>query len=209
MTITALFATAGATNGGLYPAQGLTEQLAKTRQFPEFMGRKWGGRYPAGLMIAAIVCIAGVHTGPRRLGPDRRPILRLDPKSLLGHLGKLRNARAELVPQPGQLGHPVRHLHGVLERLHPDPGRLPARLPVDLLHTLADGGGHRPLQGILQPLLPLHDPLGQPLRLPLETGQPGVARLQRGIDLIWVVASQGARKTLLRHEREAKSGFGR
>jgi amino acid transporter len=58
MTITALFATAGATNGGLYPAQGLTEQLAKTRQFPGFMGRRWGGRYPAGLMIVAIICIA-------------------------------------------------------------------------------------------------------------------------------------------------------
>ena len=58
MTITALFATAGATNGGLYPAQGLTEQLAETRQLPAAMGRKWGGRYPAGLMIAAIVCIA-------------------------------------------------------------------------------------------------------------------------------------------------------
>ena len=58
MTITALFATAGATNGGLYPAQGLTEQLAKTGQLPAAMGRKWGGRYPAGLMIAAILCIA-------------------------------------------------------------------------------------------------------------------------------------------------------
>jgi amino acid transporter len=58
MTITALFATAGATNGGLYPAQGLTEQLAKTRQLPALMGRRWGGRYPAGLMIAAILCIA-------------------------------------------------------------------------------------------------------------------------------------------------------
>ena len=58
MTITALFATAGATNGGLYPARGLTEQLAKTKQFPGFMGRTWGGRYPAGLMIVAIICIA-------------------------------------------------------------------------------------------------------------------------------------------------------
>ena len=58
MTITALFATAGATNGGLYPAQGLTEQLAKTRQLPGFMGARWGGRYPAGLMIVAIICIA-------------------------------------------------------------------------------------------------------------------------------------------------------
>ena len=30
MTITALFATAGATNAGLYPAQGLCERLAET-----------------------------------------------------------------------------------------------------------------------------------------------------------------------------------
>ena len=57
MSITALFATAGATNGGLYPAPGLSEQLAKTRQFPPLMGRKLGRRLSAGLMIAAVACL--------------------------------------------------------------------------------------------------------------------------------------------------------
>ena len=34
MSVTALFATAGATNAGLYPAAGLSERLAETGQFP-------------------------------------------------------------------------------------------------------------------------------------------------------------------------------
>ena len=34
MSVTALFATAGATNAGLYPAAGLCEQMATTGQFP-------------------------------------------------------------------------------------------------------------------------------------------------------------------------------
>jgi len=53
MTVTALFATAGATNAGLYPAQGLSERLAETGQFPPLMARKLGGRASAGLVIAA------------------------------------------------------------------------------------------------------------------------------------------------------------
>ena len=57
MTVTALFATAGATNAGLYPAQGLSERLAETGQFPPLMARKFGGRASAGLLIAAAVCI--------------------------------------------------------------------------------------------------------------------------------------------------------
>ncbi len=55
MGITGLFATAGATNGGLYPAVGLTEQLAQTRQFPPLMGRRLRGRYPVGLLLTAVV----------------------------------------------------------------------------------------------------------------------------------------------------------
>lgn len=43
MSITALFATAGATNDGLYPAPGLCERLAETGQFPPPMARKLGG----------------------------------------------------------------------------------------------------------------------------------------------------------------------
>jgi amino acid transporter len=52
MSVTALFATAGATNAGLYPAPGLTEYLASTGQFPTLMGRRLG-RASVGLLIAA------------------------------------------------------------------------------------------------------------------------------------------------------------
>jgi amino acid transporter len=57
MTVTALFATAGATNAGLYPAQGLSERLAETGQFPALMARKLKGRVSAGLLIEAAVCL--------------------------------------------------------------------------------------------------------------------------------------------------------
>jgi amino acid transporter len=57
MSITALFATAGATNAGLYPAPGLSERLAETGQFPPLMARKLGGRASAGLLIQAAVCV--------------------------------------------------------------------------------------------------------------------------------------------------------
>jgi L-asparagine transporter-like permease len=57
MTVTALFATAGATNAGLYPAQGLSERLAETGQFPPLMARKLGGRVSAGLLIQAAICL--------------------------------------------------------------------------------------------------------------------------------------------------------
>ena len=59
MTVTALFATAGATNSGLYPATGLSDHLASTGQFPTLMARRLGGRAPFGLIIlaAAIVVV--------------------------------------------------------------------------------------------------------------------------------------------------------
>jgi amino acid transporter len=57
MAITALFATAGATNGGLYPATGLSDRLAETGQFPGLMARRLGGRASAGLLIAAAACL--------------------------------------------------------------------------------------------------------------------------------------------------------
>jgi len=57
MSITALFATAGATNAGLYPAAGLSERLAETGQFPPLMARKAGGRASAGLLIQAAACV--------------------------------------------------------------------------------------------------------------------------------------------------------
>jgi amino acid transporter len=57
MTVTALFATAGATNSGLYPAAGLAEQMASVGQFPPVMGRKLGGRAPFGILVTAAVAI--------------------------------------------------------------------------------------------------------------------------------------------------------
>jgi amino acid transporter len=57
MSITALFATAGATNAGLYPAPGLCERLAETGQFPPLMARKLGGRASNGLLLQAAVCV--------------------------------------------------------------------------------------------------------------------------------------------------------
>jgi amino acid transporter len=55
MTVTALFATSGATNAGLYPAAGLCEQMAAVGEFPPAMGRRLGGRLPMGLLITAVI----------------------------------------------------------------------------------------------------------------------------------------------------------
>src|SRR6187397_1044521 len=57
MTVTALFATAGATNSGLYPATGLSDHLASSGQFPTVMARRLGGRAPFGLIIVAAAII--------------------------------------------------------------------------------------------------------------------------------------------------------
>jgi amino acid transporter len=53
MSVTALFATAGATNAGLYPAPGLCEQMAAVGQFPPALGRRLGNRLPMGLVVTA------------------------------------------------------------------------------------------------------------------------------------------------------------
>src|SRR5262252_5957103 len=60
MTITALFATAGATNAGLYPAVGLCDRLVETGQFPPLMARRLGGRASSGLLIQAVACLVMV-----------------------------------------------------------------------------------------------------------------------------------------------------
>jgi len=57
MTVTALFATAGATNSGLYPATGLGEQMAAAGQFPPIMGRRVGGRASMGILVTAVSAI--------------------------------------------------------------------------------------------------------------------------------------------------------
>lgn len=59
MSVTGLFATAGATNSGIYPAGGLSIQLASAGRFPPFMGRSWG-KAPVGMlvMVAATLVLA-------------------------------------------------------------------------------------------------------------------------------------------------------
>ena len=63
MSVTALFATAGATNAGLYPAAGLCEQMAAGGQFPPALGRRVGARCrrrgPGGHRGVAIVLAVG------------------------------------------------------------------------------------------------------------------------------------------------------
>jgi amino acid transporter len=54
MSVTGLFATAGATNAGLYPAGGLCEEMATIGQFPPAMGRRLGARVPIGLVMTAV-----------------------------------------------------------------------------------------------------------------------------------------------------------
>src|SRR6185369_13969548 len=53
MSVTALFATAGATNSGLYPATGLAEEMASAGQFPPVMGTRVAGRAPVGILLTA------------------------------------------------------------------------------------------------------------------------------------------------------------
>ncbi|MET0837691.1 MAG: APC family permease [Marmoricola sp.] len=57
MSVTALFATAGATNSGLYPAAGLADQMASVGQFPPLMGRRVAGRVPMGILVTAVAAI--------------------------------------------------------------------------------------------------------------------------------------------------------
>ena len=57
MTVTALFATAGATNSGLYPATGLGDEMAAVGQFPPAMGSRVGGRASMGIVVTAVAAI--------------------------------------------------------------------------------------------------------------------------------------------------------
>ena len=57
MSVTALFATAGATNSGLYPATGLAEEMTSAGQFPPVMGHRVGGRASMGILVTAAAAI--------------------------------------------------------------------------------------------------------------------------------------------------------
>ncbi len=69
MSVTALFATAGATNAGLYPATGLCDQMAAIGQFPPVMGRRLGGRAGAGLLVTAGIAIILASVSTCRRSP--------------------------------------------------------------------------------------------------------------------------------------------
>lgn len=56
MGLIGLFATAGATNSGIYPAKGLSEELSTNGQFPPVMGRSFG-RAPIGMLIMVALTI--------------------------------------------------------------------------------------------------------------------------------------------------------
>jgi amino acid transporter len=55
--VTALFATAGSTNSGLYPAIGLSDYLAAQRLWPPVMASRVFGRVPMGLLAGAVATI--------------------------------------------------------------------------------------------------------------------------------------------------------
>ena len=57
MTVTALFATAGATNSGLYPATGLADEMAARGQFPPAMRARMGGRASTGIVVTMTAAI--------------------------------------------------------------------------------------------------------------------------------------------------------
>jgi len=57
MTVVALIATSGATNAGLFPAAGLCQEMTAIGQFPPQLGRRFGGRAAAGLLLTAALAI--------------------------------------------------------------------------------------------------------------------------------------------------------
>jgi amino acid transporter len=57
MSVTALFATAGATNAGLFPAAGLADEMVAAGQFPPALSNRVGQRIPGGLLVTALVAI--------------------------------------------------------------------------------------------------------------------------------------------------------
>jgi amino acid transporter len=57
MSVTALFATAGATSSGLYPATGLCDHMASIGQFPTFFGGRIRSRLSVGLAVTAVIAI--------------------------------------------------------------------------------------------------------------------------------------------------------
>ena len=134
MTVTALFATAGATNSGLYPATGLSDHLASSGQFPTVMARRLGGRAPFGLIILAaaiiIVVVAFDLSAVASIGSAVAlvifAVVTLGPPA---HPRRHRCAPQHRAPGPGRRDHHARDVHR--DHAHPrarldgDPGRDP------------------------------------------------------------------------------------
>jgi amino acid transporter len=57
MSVTALFATAGATSSGLYPATGLCDHMVSVGQFPPILAGRVAGKVSAGLVVTATIAI--------------------------------------------------------------------------------------------------------------------------------------------------------
>jgi hypothetical protein len=57
LSVTALFATAGATNGVLHPVAGASRELAATRVFPPVLGGDIKGRANVGLLLTVAVSL--------------------------------------------------------------------------------------------------------------------------------------------------------
>ena len=123
MTVTALFATAGATNAGLYPATGLSDHLASTGQFPDLMARRIGGVAPAGLVIAAagIILLVVLFDLSAVASIGSAVALGIFALVTIGHLRIRADTGAHLAPAAAGARHDRRHAADL--RVHDaDPG---------------------------------------------------------------------------------------
>jgi amino acid transporter len=99
MSVTGLFATAGATNSGIYPAGGLSERLAATGQFPPAFGRAVG-RANIGMLVmvgATMILAVGFDLGAIASIGSAVALL-IFSLVTLGHVRVRRETGARLVP---------------------------------------------------------------------------------------------------------------
>jgi amino acid transporter len=99
MSVTGLFATAGATNAGIYPVPGLSSQLASTGQWPPLFGRTIG-RASVGMLImvgATLVLAVGFDLGAIASIGSAVALL-IFAMVTVGHLRIRRETGAGLVP---------------------------------------------------------------------------------------------------------------
>ena len=160
MSVTALFATAGATNAGLYPASGLCDEMASIGQFPPVMGRQVGGRVGTGLVVTAAIghrARRGVRPVRDRVHRQRDRAARLRPRLGRALAGPARDRRPSRDSRPRRrldrhrprvvrLHHAGRGAgHGGGARRHP-AGERCSRLRMEAIA----GSGDRRLSGAQQ-----------------------------------------------------------